>query len=174
MNDDRRHAQNDQLLRECFGPFGQRIARIIVGLESRGFKPRVNQAWRSPALQLAAFNSGHSKVKWGFHNATAPDGRPEALAVDLFSEDYPEPADNQHLWPESFRHYLLTLGSLAASQQLETGLDWGLDSDERRVLGIALANDPLSYVGELGWDPTHVEPRDLTVSAARAGKRPAW
>ena len=172
MTDDRRHAQNERLLAECHGPFRVRVARIIADLESRGFRPRVNESWRSPVLQLAAFTSGHSTVKWGFHNATTLDGAPDALAVDLLDETYPVPADDQHLWPESFRHYLLTLASMAQGYQLETGIDWGLSPDERRVLGIALANDPLSYVGQLGWDCCHLEPRDLTTAAAKAGKRP--
>ncbi len=174
MNDLARRTRNTSRLLECHGPFAARVIRLISDLEGRGSRPRIQEAFRSLAEEQQAVGSGHSQVHWSFHNATTPAGRPDALAVDLLDDDYPVPAEHQDEWPESFRHYVLSLASLAGTLQLETGIAWGLSADERRVLGIALANDPLSYVGPLGWDVCHVEPRDLTLAAAKAGKRPVW
>ena len=65
------------------------MASVIEALEGQNIRPRIQQAWRSPAEQLEAFNSGHSKLKFGYHNATGKNGEKEALAVDLLDDDAP-------------------------------------------------------------------------------------
>lgn len=172
MTDQARHERNILRLSECYAPFAVRVVRLIADLEREGFRPRIQQAFRTPKGQAAVLASGNSKVKWSFHMATTPEGKPDALAVDILDDDYPVPVKDQRLWPVSFRQYLLWLAALAAGYELETGLAWGLDAVERRALALAMSTDPLSYTKGIGWDPTHVEPRDLTLTAAKAGRRP--
>ena len=118
--------------------------------------------------------AGTSLSSWSFHMALTADGKPDALAVDLLDDDYPVPDAHQHLWPQHFRDYLLTLASLAANYDLHTGIAWELHQQDRIALATALGTDPLSYTGPIGFDPTHVEPRSLSLIAAKVGKRPDW
>lgn len=175
MTEEARRARNVERLGLCFPPFAGRGAALIARLESvdnENFRPRIDQSWRTAAQHAAQLAAGTSKSSFSFHMTTTPDGKPDALAIDLLDDDYPVPSANQAEWPDSFRRYLLWLAALSRNWGLETGIDWGLSADERWALHEALASDPLSYHGEIGWDPTHVEPRDLTLAAAKAGKRP--
>jgi hypothetical protein len=172
MTEDARKARNVERLGLCYPPFAGRVAALISRLEQEGFRPRIDQSWRTAAQHQQQVASGTSKSSWSFHMATTPDGKPDALAVDLLDDDYPVPANHQADWPDRFRQYVLWLAALSAQWGLETGVSWGLSVDERRALSDAMANDPLSYHGELGWDVCHVEIRDLTLAAAKAGKRP--
>src|SRR5678815_3455909 len=174
MTEDARKVRNVDRLGLCYPPFAGRVAALISRLESEGFRPRIDQSWRTPAQHQQQLAAGTSKSSWSFHMATTPDGKPDALAVDLLDDDYPVPSNHQDEWPDSFRQYVLWLASLARQWGLETGIAWGLSVDERRALSDALSNDPLSYRGEVGWDVCHVEIRDLTLAAAKAGKRPSW
>lgn len=171
MTDAARTQQNrDKIASELNPEFGRRIALIIAELEGLGFRPRIQDAWRSPALQLAAFQSGHSKVRWGFHNATTLDGKPDSLAVDLLSEDYPVPG-HQHDWPQTFRDYLFAVARAAQRQNLETGITWVVEPEQRAAIHACIDDPTKTYAGELGWDPTHIEPATITTAAARAGRR---
>lgn len=172
MTDLDRLARNSMRLKTCNPGFALRAQRLIILLEQHGFRPRIDQSFRTPAEHEQQLAAGTSQSSWSFHMATTPDGRPDALAVDLLDDDYPMPANDQRQWPATFRAYLLTLASLAAGLGLETGLSWGLSAQERQQLAAALATDPLRYEGPCGWDPTHCEPRDLTLAAAKAGRRP--
>ena len=87
MTEPARRARNESRLQELFPTFRARIRRVIKRLEDNGLRPRIQDAHRSPEDQLAAFNAGHSKLKFGFHNVTAGDGTPEALAVDMLDDD---------------------------------------------------------------------------------------
>jgi len=172
MTEDARRARNVERLGLCYPPFAGRIAALIARLEQEGFRPRIDQSWRTAAQHKAQLAAGTSKSLWSFHMATTPDGKPDALAVDILDDNYPVPEARQHDWPDTFRQYLLWLAALSNQWGIETGIDWGLSTDERSALHSALSTDPLSYRGEIGWDPTHCEPRDLTLAAAKAGKRP--
>lgn len=172
MTDEARHERNIRRARECHPAFAVRVIRLIADLERESFRPRIQDAWRSPAAQAGNVASGTSSVRWSFHQATTPEGKPDALAVDLIDDDYPVPARDQRVWPVRFRQYLLWLAALARGYELETGIAWGLSAAERRALQTAMTTDPLTYTGEIGWDPTHVEPRDLTLAAAKRGVRP--
>lgn len=174
MTEDARKARNVERLGLCYPPFAGRIAAVIARLELEGFRPRIDQSWRTPAQHAQQVADGTSKSSWSFHMATTPDGKPDALAVDLLDDDYPVPSNHQQEWPDRFRQYVLWLATLTRQFGLETGVDWGLSTDERRALATALTTDPLSYHGPFGWDPLHCEPRDLTLAAAKTGKRPAW
>lgn len=164
MKEDARRARNDQRMTELNPVFRARLARIIKGLEAAGFRPRIQDAWRSPEAQMTAFRTGHSKLRWGFHNATTPDGRPDGLAVDLLDDDSP-------LSPGV--KYLVALARAALSENCQTGIAWGLPPTLRSAVesAVRLADDPPAGL-KIGWDPTHVEPADVSVPEAKAGVRP--
>lgn len=163
MNEPARRQRNAARLQQLFPTFAARVAAVIAELEDEGWRPRIQDAWRSIASQEAAFAAGHSKLKFGFHNVTGADGRPEALAVDLLDDDAP-------LNPG--KPYLLRLAAAAANAGLGSGIRWGLTSRMAQAIDTAIGNREWQAPVKVGWDPTHLEPRGLTVAQARAGRRP--
>ena len=137
---------------------------VITALEVQGFRPRIQDAWRSEADQLKAFNAGNSKLKFGYHNATGRNGEREALAVDLLDDDAP-------LNP-SIR-YLLALAVAARDQQLQTGLKWGLPEGLAKTIEDSIAARAIDApISKIGWDPCHVEITGISVAEVQSGKRP--
>ena len=164
MNETSRRARNAERLAELNSVYASRIGRIISQLEAGGFRPRIQDAWRSPESQLAAFEAGTSRLTFGFHNLTTDDGRPDSLAVDLLDDDNP-------LAPRT--NYLLRLAAAAGTVQCRTGIAWGLPQRLRVAVEEAVATGNWNASVKVGWDPTHVEPVDVTLAEARAGKRPS-
>jgi hypothetical protein len=164
MQEAARQARNTQRLAELHPAFATRISAVIASLEDAGYRPRIQDGWRSPQSQLEAFNSGKSKLKFGYHNVTGAGGKPESLAVDLLDDDFPL---NSRL------DYLLHLAASASAVTCQTGIRWGLPAALCAAIDSALAARDWSAKLKIGWDPTHVEPTDVTVTEARNGKRPA-
>ena len=164
MKDTARHQRNQQRLQELFPTVAARVAAVIRELEDEGWRPRIQDAWRSVAAQEAAYEAGHSKLRYGFHNVTGADGRPEALAVDLLDDDAP-------LNPG--KPYLLRLAAAAEQAGLATGIRWGLSAKLAQAIDSAISLRDWQAPVKIGWDPTHVQPAGLTVAQARAGSRPA-
>jgi len=164
MDESSRRERNEQKLSELYPTFRSRIAALIVDLENQGIRPRIQDAWRSPKAQLAAFQSGRSKLKYGFHNVTGPDGVMESLAVDLLDDNLP-------LAP--FPAYLLHVAAAAEVQGFTTGIRWGLPKPLATAIDAALEAEDWQAPVKLGWDPTHVQPTGLTATQAKAGARPA-
>jgi len=164
MNEADRHKRNQSRLGELYPTFRSRLVTVISELESHNLRPRIQDAWRSLADQRKAFESGHSKILFGFHNVTGPTGDPEALAVDLLDDDAP-------LSPG--KSYLLRLAAAAEAASLTTGVRWGLPKKLAAAVDAAIATRDWAANVKIGWDPTHVQPIDITVSEARTGKRPA-
>lgn len=164
MDEQSRKQRNDSRLQELYPTFRQRIEAVILELESNGFRPRIQEAWRSIADQKKKVTNGHSKVEFGFHNVTAPDGTKEALAVDLIDDDAPlKPSKN----------YILHLAAAAEAQGLETGIRWGTFSeDEIAAIDSAIATQDWNADIKIGWDPMHVQPTDVTIDQAKDGARP--
>ena len=127
-------------------------------------RPRIQDAWRSPDDQLKAFNSGHSKLRFGFHNVTGPNGEKQSLAVDLLDDDHPANEGSG---------YLLRLAAAAESHGLATGIRWGLPLALRDAIDAAVAARDFGARVKIGWDPAHVEATGLTPSDAKRGARPA-
>jgi hypothetical protein len=163
MEESARKARNTQRMTTLYPAFAARLAKAIQQLEAQGVRPRIQDAWRSPADQLAAFNAGNSKLKYGFHNVTAANGAPEALAVDLLD-------DNAPLNPG--KPYMLKLAAAAAAAGLATGVRWGLPAAHRVAVDEAIAAQDWKAAVKVGWDPLHVEPIGITVQQAKQGKRP--
>lgn len=164
MKEAARKARNDQRLTELFPTFRARLRRVIVELEDKDIRPRIQDAWRSPADQLIAFNNGNSKLKFGFHNVTASDGSPESLAVDMLDDDSPTAPG---------KPYLLQLAAAAEKAGLVTGIRWGVPKALIGAIDAAIAAKDWNANVKIGWDPTHIEPTDVTVAQAKTGDRPA-
>lgn len=164
MNDAARKKRNKDRLAELHPQFGLGVQKVIDALESKGIRPRIQDAWRSPADQLRAFNAGHAKVKYGFHNVTSSTGGKEALAVDMLDDDAP-------LNPS--KPYLLQLAAAAEAAGLVTGIRW--DLPVRLVKGInnAIAAEDWNADVKISWDPTHIQPTGITIADAKSGKRPS-
>jgi hypothetical protein len=164
MTEEQRIARNTERLTELYPVFGEKIAAVIQDLESQGLRPRIQDAWRSPEDQLKAFESGHSKLKFGFHNVTGDDGSKQSLAVDMLDDDHPA---------NEGKEYLLRLAAAAEKQGLITGIRWGVPPSLAEAVDAAIANENWNAPVKIGWDPTHCQPTGLTASAARGGARPA-
>ena len=164
MNEPDRKTRNTERMKTLFPTFASPVARVINRLETDGMRPRIQDAWRSPEDQRKAFETGHSKLLFGFHNVTGAGGRPEALAIDLLDDDAPLAAS---------RKYTLKLAAAAEAEGLISGVRWGLPQKLRDAIDVAIANQDWEAPVKFGWDPLHVEPTGITVAEARGGKRPA-
>ncbi|MFA5924573.1 MAG: hypothetical protein WC856_25345 [Methylococcaceae bacterium] len=162
MKETDRKNRNETRLLELYPTFRVRIKQVIVALEAKGIRPRIQDAWRSPVDQKKAYVSGHSKLLFGFHNVTASSGIPEALAVDLLDDDSP-------LSPS--KNYLLQLAAAAETAGLITGIRWGVPKKLIGAIDAAIASRDWDANVKVGWDPTHVQSADITVAQAKAGTR---
>lgn len=164
MEEQARKERNQQRLAELYPSFAVRVDAVIRDLEALGFRPRIQDGWRSPEKQLEAYNSGHSELRYGFHNVTGADGRKEALAVDLLDDDFPL---------EPRRSYLLRLAAAAQQHGLMTGIRFGLKTAKLlQAVDAAIQAGHWDAAVKIGWDPTHLQPVGLSPEQAKAGKRP--
>lgn len=164
MNEAARQQRNQQRLAECFPKFAKRVKAVIEELEAQGFRPRIQDAHRTIADQIKAFNGGFSKVRFGFHNITGSGGKAESLAVDLLDDDKP-------LNPS--RKYIILLAGAAQRNGLHPGSFFGLPSALRKGLNQAIRDSNFDPAIKIGFDPTHIEATGLTIAEAKAGKRPS-
>lgn len=164
MKEADRNKRNAERLTQLYPTFRVRLKRLIGFLEENDLRPRIQDAWRSPADQKKAFDDGHTKLLFGFHNIAAEDGTPESLAVDLLDDDSPlDPG----------RRYLLQLAAAAEKMGLETGIRWGIPVKLVKAIDKAIHDEDWDAdLFKIGWDPTHVQPTGISVAEARAGKRP--
>ncbi|MEK6299470.1 MAG: hypothetical protein AABO41_02015 [Acidobacteriota bacterium] len=163
MTEAARKERNRQRLTECFPKFAARLEAVIKAMEDQGFRQRIQDAHRTIADQRKAFDGGFSRVLFGFHNVTGKEDKPEALAVDLLDDDRP-------LSPN--REYLIRLAATAQAQGLQTGIFFGLPQALRRGLSEAIASLDFNPAIKIGFDPTHVEVKGISIAEAKAGKRP--
>lgn len=164
MTEGLRVARNTVKVAELHPVMRGRVASLIAHLELAGYRPRIQEAYRSIEQQQQNVKDGHAQVIWSFHNATALDGSPEALAVDLLDDDYP-------LRPRM--RYLMRLAIACQQLKLETGILWGLAAGPRERLSDAIAARREDWISQVGWDPCHVQPSDVTLLQAKHGLRPA-
>lgn len=165
MTDSELTNRNIDKLAECNPWLRAKVGAILRDLQGHGYRPRIQEAWRSPADQILACLEGRSKVRWGFHNATGKANLPDALAADIVLDDCPY---------EEPREFLLKLYSSAKAHGLETGILFGLSAVNRVRLNKAVAASNWTYSGPIGWDPWHVQPTPstLTIAQAKRGERP--
>ena len=163
MTELQRTKRNEEKLLELFPAFRKRLTKVIIELEHMGLRPRIQDGYRSSADQLKAFNNGHSKLRYGFHNVTGLNGVKESLAVDLLDDDKPL---NMSV------SYLLKIAFVCEKNGLETGIRWGLPNQLKEAINNALAAKNFDAPIKVGWDPTHIQPKGITVAEAKKGKRP--
>ena len=158
-----RKQRNDLKIQELHPAIRPRMVQVLRELESYGYRPRIQEAWRSPKDQLAAYNTGTSKVKYGFHNVTAANGTKEALAADIWDDDYPF---------NTKTHFMLHLLAAAEKNGMTTGVRWSLSDNHIKLIEDAIVQGDWKRPVWVGWDPLHVEVTGLTIQEAEAGKRP--
>lgn len=163
MNEADRIQRNLIKINELHPAIKPRMEAVLRELEGFGYRPRIQEAWRSPKDQLAAYNAGTSKVKYGFHNVTADDGTKEALAADVWDDDRPLTTKT---------HFMLHLLAAAEKNGLTTGIRWSLSENRIKLIEDAIAQEDWKRPVWVGWDPLHVEVTGLTIQEAEAGKRP--
>ena len=163
MNEADRKQRNNIKVHELHPAIRASMEAVLRELESYGYRPRIQEAWRSPQDQLAAYRAGTSKIKYGFHNATAEDGTKEALAADIWDDDRPFTAKT---------HFMLHLLAAAEKNGLTTGIRWSLSYNRIKLIEDAIAKEDWKRPVWVGWDPLHVEVTGLTVQDVEAGKRP--
>ena len=137
---------------------------MIDELEKAGFRPRIQDAWRSEVDQLKAYNAGRSELEFSFHNITGKDGKKEALAVDLLDDNAPIKVGSV---------YVLRLAGAAKHHGLTTGARFGVPPNVNKAIDDAIDQENWKALVKFGWDPCHVQPTGITVDQARAGKRPS-
>ncbi|HEY3283375.1 MAG TPA: hypothetical protein VGN26_13990 [Armatimonadota bacterium] len=165
MNEAQRRERNTGKLRELYPPFADQIAKVISGLEKAGYRPRIQEAYRSPEQQRLNRERGVSRLSYGFHNVTGPGGKPESLAVDLYDDDRPMSPSIS---------YLLRLSGIAWERGLGTGVLWGLSRRQRSLVRNAIESRDWGRDVRVGWDPQHIEPTGITPQQARQGSRPTF
>lgn len=168
MNEAQRTAQNLARLELVDSSIRTQVRHVLGTLEYYGFKPLISsEVFRTPAEQLRLYRLGRSKVKWGFHCATTPDGKPGSLAADII--------DAYKGWDASYKFWL-TLGYAAKAQGLNWGGYFGLNSRQHGLLasylpGIKTGVFPDANNIRFGWDVAHIETARVTIAEAKAGKR---
>lgn len=163
MTEPARFARNVAKLQECHPVFRNRVAVIIQRMQLRGFRPRIQEAARSPKAQLEAVKKGTSKVTFSFHNATDAQGRPSSWAVDMLDDDSP-------LDPSLA--YVMALAIEARKVKCRTGILFSVSTTHATILNAAISADnvaPAIKKKDIGWDPTHIEPTDLSLVDAKRG-----
>jgi uncharacterized protein YvpB len=158
-----RQARNTQKLAEMYPTFRTRAAAVVKELEGYGYRPRIQEAWRSPSDQLAAFRSGHSQLMYGLHNVTATNGAKEALAADIIDDNNPLSINLP---------FVLHLLAAAENNGLTSGVYWNLSDVNVAAIHTAIATKNWNAKVHIGWDPMHVEVTGISVAEAKDGKRP--
>ncbi len=163
MQESDRLSRNQSKMAEMHPAFRARALEVVKELEGAGFRPRIQQAWRSASEQLEAFRNGYSQVMYGFHNVTASNGAKEALAADIIDDDQPLTTKTG---------FMLRLAAAAEKNGLSTGIRWGLADAKVKAINDALAAQNWTAVVHVGWDPLHVEVTGMTIQDAKSGARP--
>lgn len=148
MTDDELRIRNESSFKECYHPFADKIKAVIADLTAHGYRVRIQEAYRSPEDQMRAYNTGHSKLTFSFHNITLADGTPQACAVDLLDDADP----NANATP-----FFLMLASSARAHGLSTGVLWGLTDNGRGIVNAAIQQKSWGSKVRIGWDAGHVE-----------------
>jgi hypothetical protein len=170
MDEKARRERNEQRLGECFPTYAARLRKVIADMEAEGFRPRIQDGYRTPEDQLKAFEKGNTLVKFGFHNCTGAGGKPESLAVDLLDDDHPL---------ASGRKYVMRLAAFAEKHGLNSGIFFFTSKTPaakkeplRKLIREAIKAQNFDPKIVIGFDPTHIEATGVTIAQAKAGKRP--
>jgi hypothetical protein len=158
-----RKLRNQSLLMEMYPVFRVKVAAVLQEMESYGYRPRIQEAWRSVATQISYYRQGLTKLQYSFHTVTGENGEKEALAADIIDDDRPDGVKLP---------YILHLAAAAKNNGLITGAYFDLAPDKIANLDAALAAKNWSAPVHIGWDPLHIQITGMTPDEAKEGKRP--
>jgi peptidoglycan L-alanyl-D-glutamate endopeptidase CwlK len=68
----------EKKLRSMHPDLQRKVQAVLQALKKRGYKPKIDNAWRPQNVQGQAFQQGRSRLQFSFHNAQNPDGTPNA------------------------------------------------------------------------------------------------
>ena len=119
----------DKKLKSLNPNFRTKVQKVLDGLRTQGFKPKIFYGWRSVAVQEELVRKGRSKVHFSFHNAQLTDGTPNAYAADIVDErwGWAQGAEENGFWA--------ALGEEARNQGLVWGGDWTGFKDVAHIQG---------------------------------------
>ena len=123
------------MLALCSAEFSLRAAKFIAALENQGYDPYIRESWRSEAAQEEAVRRGRSEVSHGRHNEVGAEGEPASSALDL-------KAISRFHWRE--RAFEAAVACTAQKYDLETGIAWGLATEQRAAVAKVIFNLQIS------------------------------
>jgi len=152
--------QNEQKLKELHPAFRLKVRAVIKDLKTRKLRPRIATAWRSPQSQADAVAAGKSKVQFGFHNITGPNGQKRAWACDIVDDNNARVTNPKFFFP---------LAKIAESHGLITGIRWGLSESDIRLVELSIEKEDWAGTTTMrtGWDPAHLQPIGITAEQAQ-------
>lgn len=127
-----------EFLARCDPAFRSRLVTVLATMRARGHQPAMIYTWRTLEKQAELYRQGASKVTFSFHNAVDEQGKPAALAADLWDARWRSFDD------EDRAEFYMELGAIAKANGLAWGGDWA-------------RTDPRWAAHGLGWDPGHVQ-----------------
>ena len=145
MKDNLRLINNDRKLQELDEQTRAIVKLVLFDLACKGYKPRINEAYRSPEDQERKFKQGLSKIKSGGKHQ-------QRRAADII--------DDRYGWGyECPQEFWLYLASSALARGLKPGLFFGLGVIEKLKLKRAIQSHDFEKAKTLkwGWDCAHVE-----------------
>lgn len=153
---------NHQKLNELHPAFRSKIQIVLSELRSRGLRPRIATAWRSAQAQADAVAVGSSKVEFGFHNTTGPNGEKQAWACDIVDDNKARVTNPNFFFP---------LAKIAESHGMVTGIRWGLSEKDVETVELSIQQEDWAGTTTMrtGWDPAHVQPVGITARDAQKG-----
>lgn len=159
-----RREKNTARLKKLHPAMRPKISRVLEEMEAAGWKPIIDaHVHRTREEQAQMVRNGVSKVSFSFHNATARNGAPESLAVDI--------TDARYGW-DSPRKFWLMLGASYLRQGLNWGGFFGLKGRTQALRDRLKIRDFVAPGIALGWDVAHGEWSGIPLAAVRIGVRP--
>lgn len=150
MTEASRKSNNSAKINQLHRPLRVKVLAVLSDLEGHGYRPRIQEAYRTPADQLEDYNKGTSHLKFGFHNITYPTGLPASCAADIYNDDMPLADVPNH-------PFFLMLASSAESHGLVSGIYWGLKQNQRDIIKRAIEAKGWNTVYRVGFDPYHIQ-----------------
>jgi hypothetical protein len=121
----------DKKLQSMHPDLAPKVRLVLAALKERGFQPKLFYGWRSVAVQAELAASGHSTVKFSFHNAQTKEGKPNSYAADII--------DARYAWSKKAQEagFWDALGEEARKQRLVWGGEWKTFRDVAHVQLVA-------------------------------------
>lgn len=128
--------------------------RVLLEIERRGYRPRLQETFRTPMQQLEKWSAGLSRIRTAGPHTCTVDGKPASLATHVLDDTDPITAGAA---------WWAMLAIVARQNGLQTGLCFGLeDSVHRQKIEAAIQGGlagvlTILVTHERGADPLHLE-----------------